>query len=466
MAKKRATKKKAATPQVRDLAGLKATTMTVAYLRRRKAEYNPRTISDHDRAALEQSLETFGVVQTVVFNKRTKRVVGGHQTIEAAHAKGWPELPVAVVDLPEIEEKALNLALNKISGEWVMEDLASMLGELQAAGEEPYDLSGFTIDEYASITELGNASGPEPAIVEDTPPPPPKVATARLGDLWALGDHTLLCGDSTNEQHVKRAMGKDRAALVSTDPPYLVDYTGSRPGGSGKDWSDSYREIEIKDAEGFFRAVFTNVLVVLKSHAAIYCWHAHKRCGMIQSVWADLGILDHQQIIWVKPTSVFGRVYWHFKHEPCMMGWKQGNKPEHDGTHDFNSVWELGWGDKARIVGNEHPTQKPVEIFARPMRKHTKKGDVCFEPFSGSGSQIVAAEQMGRRCRAIEISPPFVDVAILRWQELTGRAAILASSGKTFAQVRTARKRRAAPKKATKTPGKKVSRKKREQGAD
>jgi DNA modification methylase len=203
----------------------------------------------------------------------------------------------------------------------------------------------------------------------------------------------------------------------------LVDYRGDRPNDSGKDWSDVYREVEITDADQFFRGVFTNVLRVLAPHSAIYCWHAHKRQALISRVWEDLGILDHQQIVWVKPTPVFGRVYWHFRHEPCMMGWRKGFQPVHDSDHSFNSVWEVDWEGKSRIVGNEHPTQKPVELFARPMRKHTQAGDICFEPFSGSGSQLIAAEQLGRRCFAMELEPVFVEVAVRRWEAFTGKTA-------------------------------------------
>src|SRR5690606_30034880 len=124
-----------------------------------------------------------------------------------------------------------------------------------------------------------------------------------------------------------------------------------------------------------------------------------------------------------KPTPVFGRVFWHFRHEPCMMGWRQGSMPEHDSDHEFSSVWEVDWEGKGRIVGNEHPTQKPVEIFARPMRKHTRPGDLCYEPFSGSGSQLIAAESLGRRCCAMELEPVFVDVAVRRWERYTGKVA-------------------------------------------
>ena len=269
---------------------------------------------------------------------------------------------------------------------------------------------------------------------DDGPDDPPVVATAKLGDLWLLGDHHLLCGDSTSLKDVQRVMAGEKAALVATDPPYLVDYTGERPNDSGKDWTATYREIDIEDADGFFKAVFTNVLEVLGPQGAIYCWHAHKRCGDIQRIWRDLGILDHQQIIWVKPTAVFGRVYWHFQHEPCVMGWRKGDKPEHDGVHDHTSVWTVDWDGKAKF-SCDHPTSKPVELFVRPIKKHTKPGDVVFEPFSGSGSQLIAAERTGRRCRAIEISPPFVDVAIRRWEKATGLAATLDGDGRTFAEV-------------------------------
>jgi DNA modification methylase len=184
-------------------------------------------------------------------------------------------------------------------------------------------------------------------------------------------------------------MAGERAALCASDPPYVVSYTGERPNDSGKDWSDSYHEVDITDAEGFFRPVFTNIRAVLGPKAAIYCWHAHKRSGLIQRIWEELGIVNHQEVVWVKPTAVFGRVYWHFRHEPCMMGWVQGSKPDHDGNHEHNSVWEVDWSGKARIVGNEHSTEKPVELFARPMRKHTRRG---ASRFSGPAGAVVSID--------------------------------------------------------------------------
>ena len=293
----------------------------------------------------------------------------------------------------------------------------------------------------ADIDELlAELKGDEEQELEDPGPgEPPESPVSRAGDLWVLGEHRLLCGDSTALEDVRRVMAGEQAALCATDPPYLVDYTGERPNDSGKDWSRDYREVEIQDAEGFFRSTFENVLSVLAPHAAIYCWHAHKRQALLASVWEELEIVDHQQVVWVKPAAVFGRVYWHFRHEPCVMGWRKGSKPEHDGNHEHDSVWEVDYDGLARRAA-DHPTSKPVELFARPMRKHTRVGDLCFEPFSGSGSQLVAAEKLGRRCRAIEISPAFVDVAVLRWQEATGREAKLDETGETFVEAREERR--------------------------
>jgi DNA modification methylase len=237
-------------------------------------------------------------------------------------------------------------------------------------------------------------------------------------------------------------MNGKKAKLFSTDPPYLVDYTGAnRPGCfETRDWSDLYREIDIKDAEGFLRGLFSVGLQVCEDNAALYCWHAHKRASLIEKIWHELGILNHQQIIWVKPVLVQSFSFYPWQHEPCLMGWKQGFKPEHDGDNSsFTSVWQLDWEGRARPVGAEHPTMKPIEIFAIPMRKHTKPGDICYEPFSGSGSQIMAGEKTGRCVYANEIQPAFVDVAIRRWQEAAGEDAVLEATGESYTKTAAAR---------------------------
>ncbi len=380
---------------------------------------NPRR-NEGAVTAVANSITAYGFRQPIVVDKAGVIVVG-HTRWKAAKQLGMTQVPVHVADLTPEAAKAYRLADNKTNeiAEWDEDLLAGELGELQALGVDLESL-GWTPDELSEVMAPDENDGLTPA---DEVPEPTEVVVTQRGDLWILGQHRLLCGDSTNAADVDRLMNGAKAALVATDPPYLVDYTGDRPNDSGKDWSDTYREVEITDADAFFRGVFANVVRVIAPKAAIYCWHAHKRQGLISKVWEELGILDHQQVIWVKPTPVFGRVYWHFRHEPCMMGWVQGSQPEHDSDHQHNSVWEIDWEGKARIVGNEHPTQKPVEIFARPMRKHTRPGAVCFEPFSGSGSQLIAAEQLGRRCYAMELEPTFVEVAVRRWEAFTGKKA-------------------------------------------
>jgi DNA modification methylase len=398
---------------------------------------NPRR-NDAAVPHVAASIRRFGWQQPIVA-RRNGEVIAGNTRLKAAQSLGLSEVPVWWFDGSDLDAMSFAIADNRTHefAEWNESELAQLLEQLRK--EDALDGVGYSTDDIdALVAQLREDEDRE--LADDGPEEPPVVAVAKPGDLWILGEHRLLCGDSTKLTDVHRVMGGDKAALVATDPPYLVDYTGERPNDSGKDWTSTYREIDIEDADGFFRAVFSNVLDVLGPKAALYCWHAHKRCGDIQRIWRELGILDHQQIIWVKPTPVFGRVYWHFRHEPCVMGWRQGDKPEHDGVHDHDSVWECDWDGKAKSVDQGHPTSKPVELFVRPIKKHTKPGDVVFEPFSGSGSQLIAAERTGRRCRAIEISPPFVDVAIKRWEKATGQEATLDGDGRTFATLATERK--------------------------
>ncbi|MBK8098046.1 MAG: DNA modification methylase [Planctomycetes bacterium] len=319
---------------------------------------NPR-LNDAAVPHVAASLRRFGWQQPIVA-RPSGEVVAGNTRLKAAKELGMTEVPVWWFHGSDLDAVAYQIADNRLHelSSWQDAELAKLLEHLRQ--EDALDATGFTADDLdALVAELKAREAIDKDLDDDGPPEPPAIAVAQRGDLWVLGDHHLLCGDSTNLPDVHRVMASDKAALVATDPPYLVDYTGERPNDSGKDWTATYREIDIDDADGFFRAVFTNVLDVLGPKAAIYCWHAHKRCGEIQRIWRDLGILDHQQIVWVKPTPVFGRVYWHFQHEPCVMGWRQGDKPEHDGVHEHTSVWQVDWDGKARVVGNEHPCLHP-----------------------------------------------------------------------------------------------------------
>ncbi|HTF90904.1 MAG TPA: DNA methyltransferase [Planctomycetota bacterium] len=234
----------------------------------------------------------------------------------------------------------------------------------------------------------------------------------------------------------QRLIGADKVALLSTDPPYCVNYTGNdRPihdgKASGKDWSNVYREIDIKDLGAFLDGVFSTTLPLLLPKAAIYVWHAHVQQPTVAAAFERHGLLLHQVLMWVEPCAVFGHSYFRWRHEPCAFGWKQGSKPDH-GVGQLDTVWEEDWEGKSRPIDMGHPTSKPTRLFEIPIELHTKPGQVVLEPFSGSGSQLIAAEKLGRKCRAMEITPAFVDVAIKRWQKATGKDATLEGTSQTF----------------------------------
>ncbi len=297
---------------------------------------NARQHDERNLDAIAASLKQFGHVEPLAVQKSTGKVIGGNGRMEALRRAGETECDIVEVDVDDTQAAALGIALKR-TGELAAWDDQALAKLLESLPDDAFAATGFSDED---LSELLDSLAPE-VVEEDDVPPVPKEAVARKGDLWVLGNHRLLCGDSTKPADVRRVMDGMRAALCATDPPYLVDYTGERPNDSGKDWSATYKEVDITDADSFFRAVFTNILSVPAPHAAIYCWHAHKRQALISRVWEDLSILDHQQIVWVKPTPVFGRVFWHFRDEPCMMGWVKGSPPDHDGDQSANSVWEI-----------------------------------------------------------------------------------------------------------------------------
>ena len=246
------------------------------------------------------------------------------------------------------------------------------------------------------------------------------------GDLYELGSHRLLCGDSTNPDDVRRVMNGERAILFATDPPYLVGYDGTNhPGKRPKtntDWSETYGESwdeadDQRNCDLYDRFIKAAIAEAIDPHAAWYCWHASRRQRMVEDAWEKNGAFVHQQIIWAKPNRpILTRSWYLWAHEPCFMGWIKGNKPPRESSDYERSVWEIeGLNADERP---DHPTPKPLECFAVPMRQHTKKGGLCYEPFSGSGSQLIAGEQLGRRVYGLEISPAYCDVIVHRWLTL------------------------------------------------
>ncbi|MHC4946474.1 MAG: DNA-methyltransferase, partial [Planctomycetota bacterium] len=326
---------------------------------------------------------------------------------------------------------------------WDEQALCGLLNELRA--EDALEGVGYSDEEIdALLAELEEE--PTPVDLDDPgPEAPPVKPVSRTGDLWILGEHRLLCGDSTNGDDLTRLMDGEKAALLSTDPPYCVEYTGNdRPihdgKPSGKDWSHVYHEVDIKDLGVFLNDVFDAVLPHVEKSAALYVWHAHVQQPTIAATFEHHGLLLHQIIVWVKPVATFGHSYYRWRHEPCAFGWRKGHKPAH-GFGKLDTVWEIDWEGKSRVVGNEHPTQKALRLFEIPMEQHTRPGAIVLEPFSGSGSQLIAAERLNRKCRAMELEPAFVDVAVKRWQQAAGKNAFLEGANQTFDEVAVGRSR-------------------------
>ncbi len=404
---------------------------------------NPRDITTEALEGLQHSLEKFGYIDLLIVNKRNMQIVNGHQRFKVLQKEGVEIVTCIMVDIDEMMQQVMSITLNNqaIAGYWT-QALIPILERLHQDMPEDYlNLRLKELHEECQDLEtekLGNT-------LPDDIPPAPKEAITKLGDLWILGQHRLLCGSSTNDIDVSRLMDGQKAQLFATDPPYMVDYTGAnRPQGGGKDWSDVYHEIDIPNAEQFLRDFYSIGLKYVDKNTAIYLWHASKRVGLILKVFNELDILIHQHIIWKKPATVLTYSIYPWGHEPCLFGWQQGNKPyfkvsqskvgsvwvvgllrtgDPESPEYYSDIWEVDWEGKKRNTGLDHPTVKPTEIFAIPMRVHTRPGNICFEPFSGSGSQIIAAERLNRRCFAMELEPVFCDVAVRRWEEFTGKKA-------------------------------------------
>jgi len=348
------------------------------------------------------------------------------------------EVPVLVLDLSEAEADKLLLTLDPLASlaESNSERIGALLQTVQT--ESPAIEELFRRTAGPQIWNLIHPQAEPPARI-DLADELLKKWNTEAGQLWKIGEHRLLCGDATSAEDVERLMGDKRAVLFATDPPYAVGYTGgSHPqswankgaANRDKDWSGQYVEAKNADVcnreeagvELYRGFIATAIKFALVRNAAWYCWHASRRQMMLESIWNEFGAFVHQQIIWVKSRPVLTYSTYLWQHEPCLFGWVKGQKPKTlrsqigatAGEYP-TTVWEV---PSSEVETDAHPTSKPCRLFSLPMEMHTERGDICYEPFSGSGSQLVAAQQTGRRCYAIEKSPPFVAVALERMASL------------------------------------------------
>jgi len=397
------------------------------------AEYNPRIDlkpGDPDYEKLRKSLGEFGLVQPLVFNSRTKTLVAGHQRLKILIEEGAKEVEVSVVDLPVEREKMLNLALNRIQGAWDEEKLAHLLDNLKELPEFDVELTGFDLPEMNQLFDTYiEPAAEEPFDFEGDVASNKAPITAR-DDLIGLGPHRILCGDSSNPADLKKLMGSEKISLVNSDPPYNVAYYGgNRPKSNvrpkkSRQWERIYADnMPQADYEVWLKKIFTNMVEYLEPGAPLYIWNGYRQFGPMHTILDSLGFHVASVITWAKPNFAISYADYNNQTEFCLYGWKKDNGPHvwHGPTNE-TTLWEVR-RDPTRSY--DHPTQKPVQLAQRAIRTSSKRGDIVLDMFLGSGSTLIGAQSLERRCFGLEIDPKYCDAIVRRYIAFVGEGKVL-----------------------------------------
>lgn len=374
------------------------------------ADYNPRKDlkpGDKEYEKLKRSIHEFGYVDPLIWNQQTGRLIGGHQRLKVLKDMGIEDVDVVVVDMDEEKEKALNVALNKISGDWDKDKLMLLITDLQGedfdvslTGFDPEELDDLFKDDLKDDVKDDNF---------DVDKELKKPTMTKPGDLWQLGEHRLLCGDSTKEESYALLMAGKQANLVITDPPYNVNYQGS----AGKIKNDNMKDDAFYQ---FLLAAFTNMEKNMASDASIYVFHADTEGLNFRKAFSDAGFYLSGTCIWVKQSLVLGRSPYQWRHEPILFGWKKKGKHCWYAGRKESTIWEF---DKPK-KNKDHPTMKPIPLLAYPIMNSSMTNSIVLDPFGGSGSTLIACEQTKRICRTIELDEKFCDVIVKRYIEQVG----------------------------------------------
>ncbi|MDO4285187.1 MAG: site-specific DNA-methyltransferase [Eubacteriales bacterium] len=430
------------------------------------AEYNPRVElhpGDPEFERIARSIEEFGYADPIIINA-DNTIIGGHQRCNVMMACGIEEVDVVVLDLSKEKEKGLNIALNKITGKWDEDKLKDLLINLDEIGFD-ITLTGF---ERSELDDLVLKIDHSPTAEDDGFDPESmdaavgEEAVTKLGDVWILGRHRLLCGDATNENDMRRLMGGAEARLIVTDPPYNVAYgdkVSSNPDLTSRErvkseTGDDIRNDKMEDEEfsQFLDAVFFNIYGAAASGAAIYVFHSDSMGERFRRSFREAGVKLAECLIWEKNTFVLGRQDYQWKHEPILYGWKTGSghyfvEDRSQDTILKNDMPDLESMDKEEILAwireenpyttiqyeakpnrsELHPTMKPVPLVGRLIANSSKPNWTVLDPFSGSGTTLIACEQTQRTCYGMEMSPHYCDIIIKRWEDLTGQKAVRAN---------------------------------------
>ena len=423
------------------------------------AEYNPRKAlcpDDAEYQKIRKSIQQFGYVDPIIINS-DGTIIGGHQRYTVLSDLGYEEIECVVLNLNKSDEKALNIAMNKISGEWDEVKLRDLLIDLDISD---YDLSltGFDNKELADLIELPSF---EPEVTEDDfdPDEVQELSFVNSGEVWQLGNHRLMCGDSTSADDVRKLMGAEQMDLIITDPPYNVSYEEkaarlneyrANSNGSMKIANDYMDNDRFYD---FLLAAFNNMESCMRDGAAVYVFHADIEGLTFRKAFGDAGLKLAEVLIWEKNNFVLGRQDYQWRHEPVLYGWKEGAAHYfvNDRTQDtvileddvdFDSMKKPEliayikekihqYADQTSVIferkpmsSSLHPTMKPIDLIAKFMKNSSKKGWNVGDLFGGSGSTLMAAEQLGRNAYVMEVDEHYASVIIRRWEEFTGKQAV------------------------------------------
>ena len=410
-------------------------------------DLNPRRIAPQELAKLRRSLQEFGMVQPIVARRSDQLVIGGHQRLQAAIAEGWSEVPVIWWEGSDKQARALNLALNKISGQWDEAKLATVLSEL-ADVESLSDallgfettwtsLAGFDTREVLAALDNELGSGQN---VEDLAAlaanllgqrPEPK---AQPGDLFALGPHRLLCGDARDEAAVTRLCQASAPSLLFCDPPYGVSYSaetvGKRKASSGRTTGRVRRplgqivedDLEPPEHLSLITAALKNAVAVLSVGSGVYVCGGTSTTSVYDTAFKEAGLVKSSIIIWDKGEFSLGRKDYQSQFELIYYGWPRGGAHRFFGGRAQADIWLIPRDATASYV---HPTQKPVALAERAMRNSTLGGEAVLDLFGGSGSTLIAAERCGRKALLLELDPRYIETTIARWEAYTGLHAQL-----------------------------------------
>jgi DNA modification methylase len=375
---------------------------------------NSRTHSPEQVGQIAASIKEFGFRNPILVDNLT--LIAGHGRLLAAQKLGLDKVPtIDCSDMTESQKKAYIIADNKLAmnAGW---DTAMLTLEMQELQEEGFDLEllGFDDKELNALLEPEVVQG---LTDEDAVPETPKEASTKLGDIYILGKHRLMCGDSTSITDMEKLIDEQPVDMCLTDPPYNVAYEGAT-----KEKltiiNDSMGNDEFRQ---FLRDAFVAADTVMKQGAVFYIWHADSEGYNFRGACSDAGWKVRQCLIWKKSSLVMGRQDYHWMHEPCLYGWKDG--AAHLWSADRKQTTILEFNKPSR--NGEHPTMKPVELFEYQMLNNTKGGDIVLDSFGGSGTTLIAAEKHGRYARIMELDPKYCDVIVKRWEDFTGQKAVL-----------------------------------------